>query len=579
MVLGGLKPSLLILPLILGFGVADIAAAQATNRPKARLRFEVSFSADRRGQPADGRVFVMLSKDEKEEPRLEISYRVNSQQILGVDVDQLAPSKAAVIDRTTPGFPLESLDQIPAGDYFVQGLLNFYETFHRSDGHVVKLPMDQGEGQHWNRKPGNLYSKPQKIRIDPARNETIRIDLTERIPPFGEPKDTKYIKHIRIRSTLLSDFWGRPMELGSIVLLPEGFDEHPNARYPLVVYQGHFTREWLTPVAFRSEAPTSDLKDYTRTQAEYGYKFYQDWTSGRLPRMIIMTIQHANPYYDDSYAVNSANLGPYGDAIVKELIPEIEKRFRGIGEPWARVLYGGSTGGWEALGQQIFYPDFFNGSWCNCPDPIDFRSYMLVNIYEDKNAFWLEGPIGRAPRPARRELDGHVTSTMEQMTRYELVLGTRGRSADQLDIWQAVFSPVGEDGYPKKIWDERTGVIDHKVAEYWGDHYDLVHIMQRDWKTLGPKLAGKLRIQVGDLDNYYLDNAVRRAEEFLESTTDPFYRGKVEYGRRKPHCYSGDDSVAVSISRLTINQRFLPEMAEHMTKTAPKGADVTSWKY
>ncbi len=554
------------------------AAVTLAESPKSRLKLEVSFSAERRAQPVDGRVYVMLSKDEKEEPRFQISYRVSSQQIFGLDVDGLAPGKLAVVDAATLGFPIESLGAIAAGDYFVQALLNMYETFHRQDGHVVKLPMDQGEGQHWNRKPGNLYSKPQRLHMDPTKGGAIRIVLTEAIPPIEPPKDTKYIRYVRIQSKLLSQFWGRPMFLGSAVLLPEGWEEHKDARFPLVVYQGHFTREWLTPVSFRPEPPTPDLKDYARTQAEYGYRFYQDWTSGRLPRMIIMTIQHANPYYDDSYAVNSENLGPYGDAIITELIPEIEKRFRAIGQPWARVLYGGSTGGWEALAAQVFYPDFFNGAWCNCPDPIDFRQYMLVNVYEDKNAFWLEGPFGRVPRPARREVDGHITSTMEQMSRYELVLGTNGRSTDQLDIWQAVFSPVGADGYPKPIWDKRTGVIDRQVAEAWR-RYDLTDIMKKNWKTLGPKLAGKLRLKVGDLDNYYLDNAVRLAEQFFESTTNPYYRGKVEYGDGKPHCYSGDPSVPVTISRLTINQRFLPEMAERITKTAPVGADTTSWKY
>ncbi len=565
------------LSLCVGLAAVWICAAKgAAEAFRRALRFDVSFPANLRKEAADGRLYVMLSKDEKQEPRFQISYRVSSQQIFGVDVEGLPPNQPAHLDGSALGHPLESLSEVPPGDYFVQALLNIYETFRRADGHVVKLPMDRGEGQHWNRKPGNLYSKPKKMRIDPGRKETIRISLAGVIPPLEDPKDTKYIKNVRIRSRLLSDFWGRPMELGSIVLLPEGFDEHPNARYPLVVYQGHHTREWLTPVGFRPDPPSSDLKDYARTQAEYAYKFYQDWTSGRLPRMIIMTIQHANPYYDDSYAVNSANLGPYGDAIVKEVIPEIERRFRAIGEPWARVLYGGSTGGWEAMAQQVFYPDFFNGAWCNCPDPIDFRSYMLVNIYEDKNAFWLEGPFGRVPRPARRELDGHITSTLEQMNRYELVLGTKGHSTDQLHIWQAVFSPVGEDGYPKPIWDYKTGDIDKKVAEYWRERYDLVHILKRDWKTLGPKLAGKLRIKVGDLDNYYLDNAVRRAEEFLESTQDPYYLGSVEYGDGKLHCYSGDPNVPVPISRLTINQRFLPEMAEHITKTAPKGSDLSS---
>ncbi len=127
-----------------------------------------------------------------------------------------------------------------------------------------------------------------------------------------------------------------------------------------------------------------------------------------------MSIQHANPYYDDSYGVNSANVGPYGDAIVKELIPYVEKRFRWIGEPWSRALYGGSTGGWIALAQQIFYPDFFNGSWCSCPDPVDFRAYQQIDIYKDRNAYWADSEWKRVPRIDRRDTNGDVTATMER---------------------------------------------------------------------------------------------------------------------------------------------------------------------
>ncbi len=252
-----------------------------------------------------------------------------------------------------------------------------------------------------------------------AAGGVIKIELRKIIPPIAPPKDTKYIKHIKIQSQLLTKFWGRPMYIGGVVLLPEGFDEHPAAHYPVMYYQGHFTPSFATPVNFREQPPTPDLKDYDRTVAEYSYKFYQDWTSGRLPRMLIVSIQHANPYYDDSYAVNSANLGPYGDAIVQEFMPYVEKRFRAIGESWARVLYGGSTGGWEALAQQVFYPDVYNGAWCNCPDPIDFRAYALIDIYKDANAYWADSDWKQVPRPMMRRPDGFVLATMEDASRWK----------------------------------------------------------------------------------------------------------------------------------------------------------------
>lgn len=551
------------------------------------LRFELSFSREMSATPLDGRLFLLISTDSAREPRFEVSDRPDTQQMFGLDVDALAPDSPAAFDRTVLGFPLDSIAQIPAGDYTVQALLNIYETFHRADGRVLKLPMDQGEGQQWSLKPGNLYSRPEKVHIDPAAGGVIRIHLTEKIPPIEPPQDTKYVKHLRIRSELLSKFWGRPMELGALVLLPEGWDEHPDAHYPLMVLQGHFSHD-IFGRGVRTQPPATEMQGLARTSAEYGYKFYQDWISGRLPRMIILEIQHPNPYYDDSYAVNSANVGPYGDAITQELIPAVEQKFRGIGQGWARGLYGGSTGGWEALGMQVFYPDFFNGTWCMCPDPVDFRAYQIVNLYDDKNALWTEGPWSRIARPSARMPDGAIITTMDRENRRELVLGTHGRSADQYDIWQAVYSPVGDDGYPKPIWDPLTGVIDHQVAAYWREHYDLRYILERDWKTLGPKLVGKLHVKVGTRDTYYLDNAVRLLEQFLSKTNNPYYAGDFEYGPHLPHCFTGDAHTpvppatpreAVILGFLTIQQRVLLQAADWMTRTAPPGADVTSWKY
>jgi len=534
----------------------------------AAQRFEISFPKEMSASPLDGHVLLLISTSEKPEPRFQISFTAESQQAFGVDVEQLAPGAAAIVDSSTLGYPRESLNDIPAGDYYVQGLINIYETFHLANGHTVKLPPDKGEGQHWQEKPGNLYSKPRKMHVDPQSAEPVRISLTEKIgaAPTEEP-DNKWVKHIKMRSELLSRFWGGPVYLGAVLLLPDGWEEHAQAHYPLIVSQGHFSRDLPGILAFRTEATGAQMK-------QQDYKFFQDWTAGRMPRVIILTIQHANPYFDDSYAVNSANIGPYGDAITQELIPYVEQKFRAIGQGWARAVYGGSTGGWEALGSQVLYPDFYNGAWVFCPDVVDFRAYMTMNLYEDKNAYWIEGPFARVPRPASRQADGLVLSTMEQMNRYELVQGTKGRSGEQFDAWQAVFSTVGEDGYPKPIFDKRTGEIDHKVAEYWKEHYDLSHIMQRDWQSLGPKLAGKLHICVGDADSFYLDRAVHLLQDFMETTTDPYFRGTFDFGERKPHCYAGNYDHAVGL-----NQHYLPEMVKHMEQTAPKGAYLTSWKY
>jgi len=575
-------------------GLTLILAAQAplTTQPReapapASLRFAVSFGPAQSRDPLDGRVLLMISSEPTGEPRFQISDGPDTQLIFGVDVNGLKPGQDAIIDATVLGFPLDSLADIPAGAYTVQALLHRYETFHRSDGKTVKLPMDRGEGQQWNRAPGNLYSTPRRIEIDPRRSDVVRIALDNVIPPIPPPQDSRYIRHDTIHSERLTKFWGRPMHIGANVLLPEGFDRHPEARYPLVIFHGHYPH---TFTGFREEPPDPNLepdysarfnwKGYNRTQQEYAYRFYKEWTGPNFPRFIVIEIRHANPYYDDSYAVNSQNLGPYGDAINEELIPFIEKKYRALAQPWARFMYGGSTGGWEAMGAQVLYPDFYNGAFAACPDPIDFRAYTVVNIYEDRNAYWIDSRWKKTPRPGRRNYLGHVSATLEEMNRLELVLGTHSRSGQQWDIWEAVFSPVGADGYPQRIWDKRTGEIDPKVAAYWREHYDLSYILRRDWeKGLGAKLEGKLHLYVGDMDNYYLNNAVYLTEEFLEKTTSPYYGGEVDYGDRAEHCWNGDHTQPNAISRLRYHQMFAPKIVNRILKSAPAGADVKSWRY
>ncbi len=548
--------------------------------------FEVRFSTEVGSEKVDGRVILLLSTDDSVEPRFQSRPGVRAIQIFGVDVNDLSPGEDVVIDSSIFGYPVESLDELPPGPYNVQAVLHRYETFRRSDGHTVKLPMDRGEGQQWNRAPGNLYSTPRELTLDAGVDAPILIELNRIIPPLETPPDTEYVRHIRLQSELLSEFWGRPMFLGAHVLLPHGYADHPDARYPLMIFHGHFPSDFG---GFRTEPPDPDLECeyserfridcYNRIQQEEAFAFYQRWISPDFPRFLVIEIQHPNPYYDDSYAVNSANVGPYGDAITHELIPYVEEQFRGLGEGWARFLYGGSTGGWEALAAQVFYPDEFNGAFAACPDPIDFRAYLLTDIYTDPNAYEIEGPFRSIERPSRRDWLGQITVTMRDDSLWELVLGTENRSGQQFDIWEAVYSPVGDDGYPKRLWDRKTGVIDHDVADYWRKNYDLRHILERDWPTLGPKLVGKIHIFAGDMDNYYLNNAVYLTEEFLESTTDPYYAGVVDYGDRAEHCWNGDHENGNHLSRLRYNTMYLPRILERIEATAPEGADLESWRY
>jgi hypothetical protein len=553
------------------------------------ITVEVTFPAERSAHPLDGRLILVLSQRLEGDPVTHSTYGVGAQPTFGIDVDGWRPGEAATFTDTVFGFPVERLGQLPPGRYRAQAILNRYRTFRRSDGHTVKLPPDMGEGQQWASKPGNLLSEPVDFDIEASGTvNRLALSLDREIPPVADfaAKETEWIKYVRIRSELLSEFWGTDVYLGAWVLLPAGFDDHPEARYPLAIFHGHFPSFFS---AFRTEPPDRTqpcvyserfrVDCYNHTTEEGQYQVYRDWISPGFPRHLVVEIQHATPYYDDSYAVNSENNGPYGDAIMRELIPEIERRFRGIGEGWARFAYGGSTGGWEAMAVQVFYPDDFNGAFAACPDPIDFRAYGTVNIYDDNNAYHLDEPFKRTPRPAHRDWLGHVSATVEEANLWELVIGTQTRSGGQWDIWEAVFSPVGADGYPRRIWDKVTGDIDPGVAEFWRENYDLVHILRRDWATLGPRLAGKLHIYAGDMDNLYLNNAAYLAEEFLEGTTDPYYAGVVDYGDRAEHCWNGDHTRPNALSRLRYVQMFAPMMVQRMMEEHPPGADLRSWRY
>ncbi|MGA3222435.1 MAG: hypothetical protein ABSC65_01680 [Acidobacteriaceae bacterium] len=448
--------------LLLLLAVTSPLAAQIT----------VSFPASASVKPLDGRVLLLLSTDPSAEPRMQIDDSPRSQIVFGTTVDGLAPGQPVTITAEASGYPIRSLRDVPPGDYFVQAVLNVYQTFHRADGTTVKLAPDRGEGQHWNLAPGNLYSKPVKVHID--SHTRLAVQLTEKIPPIPPQPDTKYIRHIRIQSPLLTKFWGTPMYLSAIVLVPEGFDEHPNAHFPIAIFHDHFV-DGIDD--FRTTPPDPDLKPdyserfhlagYNRIQQQEAYKEYQQWISPGFPRILVVMIQHANPFYDDSYAVNSANLGPYGDAIETELLPAIEKQFRGLTGGWAHFVYGGSTGGWESLAVQMFYPTDYNGAFVACPDPVDFHAYMTADLYHQPNLFYLEGAHKEVEQPGMRNYLGQTLISMRDNVAYEAALGDHGRSGEQFDIWQAVYGPVGPDGYPAQIFDKQTGVIDHKVAAYW----------------------------------------------------------------------------------------------------------------
>ena len=506
-------------------------------------RFEVAFSKEAHASAITGRAYVAISRtsDARRTPIQQTGE--NGVPLFGVNISALGTGQSAVIDATTFGHPIQSLKDIPAGEYWVQPFVNIYTKFARADGHTVWLHMDQWEGQDWKTSPGNIYGDPVKIAFDPKSSTPIRLVADKVIPPVQVPAETESVKRIKIQSRILTKWWGHPIFLGAVVQLPKDYDRHPEAKYPIVYSEGHFSLR----------APGVGATPY--------------WNEDGTPRMIIVTLQHPSPYYDDSYGVNSANNGPFGDAIMQELIPEVENRFRVIGEPWARLITGGSTGGWIALAKQVMFPEFYGGAWSLCPDAVDFRYHQIVNIYSDTNAYWFDKGWMKVDRPTRRQPDGNIVAMMKDENWYELTVGDHSRGGGQWDIWEATYGPVGADGYPQPIWDKRTGVIDAKVAAYWKQHYDLRHILQTNWSTLGPNVAHKLNMYVGAADSYYLENGVRLLHEYLKTTSAPKWSGEAVFEPMAPHCWG------------PAMPQLMAKMVAHMERHAPAGADLRSWRH
>jgi hypothetical protein len=544
-----LLPLLSLLPLI----AASLPGA-------AEVAVTLRLPADR--ETVDGRLILAVSRTES----FVLDSVTDSSQLFGVNVDGLRDGARVIIDGDALGYPLRSLEEVPPGEYWVKAWLNVYTTFERSDGHVVKLHMDQGEGQKWYRSPGNLYSAPRRVTLGRDAEGDAELVLDRVIPPIDPPADTAWVKHFEIVSERVSAFWGREMKIGARVLLPKDYDALPARRYPLVIQHGHFST--AAPGGFLAPEQVEDRQEPTRRE-QRGLEFYDAWTAEDFPRFLLVTIQHPTPYYDDSYAVNSANQGPWGDAIVEELLPALEAEFRAIGEPWGRVLTGGSTGGWEAIAQQIFYPDEFAGAWVFYPDQVDFHYYQLVDLHDGTNAYFREYDWLRTPIPGARDTDGRVRYSMQDENLWEEVVGTRYRSGGQWAAWNATFAPVAADGYPAPLWDPITGEIHRDAADWAIAHWDLRRHLETHWETLAPKLSGKLNVFTGRRDNYYLEQAVYALEEFLTTGGNAGYPARFEYGEKGPHGWSpwrerGD------------LRGMYEEMMAHIARRAP-GAEETEF--
>jgi len=553
---------------ILALALACLALAAPSRAVAARVvppRFTVTLAPSAGGKPITGRLIVILSTRAQPEPRLTAS--PTSAALVALDVDQLRPGASVVLDERAFAYP-GPLASLPAGDYYAQAVINVYEPVHRADGHTIWVHMNDGHIETFGMAAGNVYGPVQPVHVGTSGDaSSVKLTIDHVIAPQPKPADTEWLKHVSVQSEKLTKFWGRPVFVHATVLLPKGYAEHPDARYPVIYPLGHGI-----PFSFTTDSTGERVGVVSEvTGTESGYDFARAWRSDNFPRMIAITLEQQTPYFPDSYSVNSANNGPYGDAIVDEVMPYLETHFRAINQPWARVIEGASTSGWQTLAMQLQHPDFFGGAWIFQPDPIDFRRDQLIDIYSDTNAFTLPtGPFTTLERPFRRSTSGQVVWTERQLSRFEEALGTRGRSSYQLEGWEAVYGPTDADGYPKPLWDKRTGTIDKAVAAYWRDHgFDLRAYAERNWATLGPKLVGKLHFSAGDMDDFYLNLAVYQFQDFLKHTQSPHYEGEFTFGRpMKGHSWHGQTWADL-----------VRRVGDYVKTNAPAGEATAGWWY
>ena len=528
--------------------VEAVAEETASNGPTIQITVPDDYEGELNGRA----LFVLDYEMPEDDGQVYDNLDVTGCPVFGKTVYGLHAGDVITMTADDPdvyGYPMQ-LDEIPEGEYAVQVLFVKYTNFNRSDGTSIWGMADHGGGGSAGRNPYNLYSDAMLATVN--ADSVIELSLTNEIPLGYELQEgqvdqqgnyeSQYdcVVYDKIKSDVLSEFWGTDMYIGLNILLPVDYD--PNKQYPVLYYQGH----WVG-----GSAPLG----YGRND-----EFTEWWNSGEAPEMIVVTTRDANMYYDNMYWVNSANMGPCGDAYTEELIPYIEKTYGGISESWARMLAGGSNGGWESMALQLFYPEIFGGSWVMCPDGMDFHAYQIVNLYDDDNGFYIDNGWTKTERPSARDTDGNILWTIAQENHWETAMG--GGIANARGCWsgwEAVYGPVGEDGYPQRVWDPITGEINKDTVAYWQKHFDLNYYLQNNWDELSENLIGKLHLRGGDMDNYYLNLSQYLVTDFLE-TTEPYYDGYSVTFPRKGH--TGNIS----------NKDLLLEMVEHMEKYGPSNA-------
>lgn len=447
----------------------------------------------------DGRLLLFFSKNSEQEPRF-YSYwpTADSDQVFAMDVNRWGAGEKRRVNDELIGFPEAKLAALEPGTWYVQALID-----HNRFAADINAE-------------GNIYSDVSTFEIPVKGKVELIVNLNSVVEAPTAPKDNPLVEYVNFKSDALSDFWQRDVFLNAAVLLPSSYQTRINDNYPVVFHIGGFRGR------------------YTRVEQLFEDKEFKSyWYSPEAPQAIVVFLDGEAPF-GDSYQINSDSNGPYGDATWLELLPYLQQTFRMAHDGKGFFTTGCSTGGWVSLALQIYYPELFNGVWSFSADAVDFRALQLINIYEDSNAFYSEHG---SERPSARELDGEVLFTIKDEVTMERTLGLGNNfvnSAGQWGAWMSVFGPRGSDGLPVALWDE-NGVINHEAANTWRAK-DLRLYVESNWRNLGPLLAGKLNLYMGERDDYYLNNAMALFDDMLSSRTNPESDAQVNWQARAGHC-------------------------------------------
>lgn len=465
----------------------------------AKLAFTISVNKEiKTSFKSNGRLLIYVSESVRFEPRFSSVFN-GTGFIFGKNIKNWGKNESKHLNGSNDWTKTSEWDfnTVPQREYYIQ---------------AVWVQNRDTESQ--SNSPGNLYSEP--IRIDTKEIQNIEISLSEIIPEI-KLEDHNLVKLFAIESEILSKWWNKSISLKASVLLPSGYTINPSKNYPVrynvAGYGGRYTR----------------INNLIKNK-----EFMSWWSSKDAPQIITVFLDGEGPF-GDSYQLDSENSGPYGEALINELIPKIEKQFRIKGTPETRFVDGCSTGGWVSLALQLFYPETFNGCWSYSPDPVSFKKMQLVNIYENENAFYNKRAY---LRPSMRDLNGDPMFSIKQEIVDENVHGLSNSyvtSGGQWGAWNALYSPKGKDGLPKPIFNPVNGTIDKEVAEHW-KKYDLLLFTSDNWPKLGPKIKGKIHIWMGDMDNFYLNNSMRDFDEYLKNTVNPKSDAQIEFTPLKGHC-------------------------------------------